>query len=220
MAATLKDRYAAIHREMIEQFERTAAAEHHWLMYMLLGAEMLAACAVSHYFVEVLHLQEGYRWVYVVLWIGQILLAIGTVKFVTWFGRPTEESPLEPMNKRLWLMFIFLSINVAVLNVVAGQPVFVFLPTLAALSSMAFTALASFVSRRFGLAGLWMFLVGILTANYPQYGFLIYGAGWFLLLQVLGLVFLLKRRHWLADLEARSAADSESESVVAEAIPQ
>ncbi|MCS6976392.1 MAG: hypothetical protein NZM31_05200 [Gemmatales bacterium] len=220
MSATLKERYAAIHREMIEQFERTAAAENHWLMYMLLGVEMMAACAISHYFVEVLELQEGYRWAYVVLWIGQILLAIGTVKLVTWFGRPTEESPLEPMNKRLWLMFIFLSINIAVLNVLTGLPVFVFLPTLAALSSMAFTALASFVSRRFGLAGLWMFLVGIVTARYPDYGFLIYGAGWFLLLQVLGIVFLLKRRRWLADLDARSAAEAEAESVVAEAIPR
>jgi|GEM_PF-6421729 len=197
MTASLKARHEALHREMLEQFERTAAAEHHWLIYMLLGLEMLAACAVSHYFVEVLGLQDPDRWPYLVLWIGQILLAILTVKAVSSFGRPTEESPIEPMNKRLWLMFVFLSMNIAVLNVVAGHAVFVFLPALAALSSLAFTALTCFVSRRFTSAGILMFVTGILIARYPQYGFLIYGAGWFIVLETLGLIFLLKRPKWL-----------------------
>jgi hypothetical protein len=203
---TLKQRYEQVRREAVEQFERTAAAENHWLMYMLLGAEMLAACALSHYFVEVLQLQDDYRWAYAVLWIGQILLAIATIKLVTFWGRPTEESPLEPLNKRLWLAFIFLSCNVAVLNVLAGHEVFVFLPTLAALSSMAFTALANFVSRRFALAAVFMFFVGLLTASYPQYGFLLYGAGWFIILQVIGVVFLVRRQRWLAELSPSPAS--------------
>ena len=42
-----------------------------------------------------------------------------------------------------------------------------------------------------------LFVTGILIARYPQLGFLIYGAGWFVVLQVLGVLFLLKRRNWL-----------------------
>jgi hypothetical protein len=208
MSASLKQRREALHREMLEQFERTAAAEHHWLIYVLLGWEMLAACAVSHYFVAVLELQIPHRWPYFVLWMVQTGLAILTVKLVSNWGPRTEESPIEPMNKRLWLMFIFLSFNVAILNVISGQAVFEFLPTLAALSSLAFTALTCFVSRRFTLAGLLMFVTGILIAYFPQYGFLIYGAGWWLVLEVLGVVFLVKRRRWLGEVNTTCVAAS------------
>jgi hypothetical protein len=204
MASDLQQRYEALRREMVEQFERTSAAENLWLAFVLLGWEFLAACAVSHYFVEVLDLQKPYRWPYVVLWIGQILLAIATVKIVSRGGRAVNESPLEPPTKRLWLMFILLSMNIAVLNVIAGEPVFAFLPALAALCSLAFTALTCLVSPRFMSAGLFMFAVGILMANFPQYGFLIYGVGWWIILQVLGVIFLRKRRRWLTEANAQA----------------
>lgn len=194
MKTSLQARYRSLHREMVAQFEQVAAVENHWLMYLLLGWEILATCAVSHYFLRVEALQV--RWPYVVLWLGQIFVAIGTIKLVT--GRPVlEESPLEPINKRIWLMFMFLCINVAVLNVVAGHPIFVFLPVLAVLSSFAFTVMTALISPRFTLAGIVMFVTGILIARFEEYGFLIYGLGWFLILEVLGLLFLVKRRQWL-----------------------
>lgn len=192
--ADLKTRYAALHREMVEQFERTAAVENHWLMYTLLGWEHLVTCSICYYFVQVMGLQA--RWPYVVLWLAQIFVAIGTVKLVT--GRPrVEESPLEPINKRIWLMFLFLCINVAVLNVLADQPIFRFLPALAVLSSFGFTAMTTLFSRRFAVAGLTMFGTGILIARFPEYGFLIYGAGWLVVLQTLAVIFFRKRKRWL-----------------------
>jgi hypothetical protein len=75
--------------------------------------------------------------------------------------------------------------------------VFVFLPVLATLSSFAFLTLASFLSRRFALAALVMFVSGSLIARFPAYGFLIYGSAWLVVLQALGVVFFLKRRRWL-----------------------
>jgi hypothetical protein len=197
MPADLKSRYAALHREMVEQFERTAAVENHWLMYLLLGWEYLTTCAVSHYLLEVLRVQV--RWPYAAVWLTQIVVAAATARLVT--GRPqVEESPLEPINRRLWLMFQLLCINVAVLNIVSGQPSFAFLPALAVLSSFGFTVLTTVISRRFMVAGLTMFVTGVLMAVFPAYRFLIFGGGWLLILQSLAVVFLLKRQKWLATM--------------------
>lgn len=198
MSSDLKARYESLHREIVEQFERTAALENHWLIYALLGWENLATCAVSHYLVQVKELQQP-RWPYVAVWLAQIFIALATIKFVS--GRPrTEESPIESINKRVWTMFLFLCINVAVLNVVAGQPIFVFMPALAALSAFGFTFMTSLISRRFMAAGLVMFATGILMAKFRSYEFLIYGAGWLVVLQTLSVILWRRRSVWRSSL--------------------
>jgi hypothetical protein len=95
-------------------------------------------------------------------------------------------------------MFQFLCLNVVMLNVLSGQPLFAFLPVLAVLSSFGFTVLTTVISRRFMIAGLMMFGTGLLMAAFPAYRFLIFGSGWLLILQSLAAVFFLKRRKWLA----------------------
>ncbi len=197
MSCDLQARYVALHREMVAQFERTAAVENHWLMYTLLGWENLTACGLSHYLLTG-PIGQTARWPYVVMWLVQIVIAIATIKLVT--GRQRiEESPLEPINKRVWVMFLFLCINVAVLNVIAGYEVFVFLPVLAVLSSFGFTVMTAVMSPRFMAAGLGMFATGIVMARFPEHGFLIYGAGWLVILQTMGIIFLRKRERWLAE---------------------
>jgi hypothetical protein len=192
MDASLKNRFDALHREMVEQFDRTAAVEHHWLIYALLGWEHLVACAVSHYLVQVKELQEP-RWIYVAVWLVQIFVAVATIKLIS--GRPRiQESPIEPINKRIWTMFLFLCINIAVLNVISGQPIFVFMPALAALSSFGFTFMTSLISRRFMAAGLVMFATGVLMAKFRSYEFLIYGSGWLIVLQTLSVILWQRRR--------------------------
>jgi hypothetical protein len=206
MSSNLKARYESLHREMVEQFDRTAAVENHWLIYALLGWEHLAACAVSHYLVQVKELQQP-RWLYVVVWLAQILIAVATIKSISGRSR-TEESPIEPINKRIWTMFIFLCINVAVLNVAAGQPIFVFMPALAALSSFGFTFMTSLISRRFMAAGLVMFATGILMAKFGSYEFLIYGAGWLVVLQTLSVILWRRRGLWLSSLGEESEREN------------
>lgn len=198
MSANLKSRFEAVHREAVEQFERTAAVEKHWLIYALLGWEHLAACGVSHFLVHVKELQQP-RWLYVAVWLVQIFVAVATIKLISGRSR-IEESPIEPINKRVWTMFLFLCINVAVLNVVSGQPIFVFMPALATLSSFGFTFMTSLISRRFMAAGLVMFATGILMAKFQSYEFLIYGAGWLVVLQTLSVILWRRRRTFFRPL--------------------
>lgn len=194
MPTDLQTRHESLHCEMVEQLERTVAVENHWLLYTLLGWQHLATCSISHYLLEILHLQT--RWPYALLWLVQIVGAIALYKVIT-RGPQSGESPLGPVNRRVWVLFMILAINVAALNVLAGQPLFVFMPAWAGLSSFAFTVMTTFISRRFMPAGVAMFVTGILMAVFPTYGFLIYGCGWLLVLQSLGIVFLLRRKLWL-----------------------
>jgi len=181
---------------MVDQLERTIALENHWLIYTLLGWEHLATCMVSYFLVETAQLQYPHRWAYGVLWLVQILLAAATVKLIR--GQPTiEESPYKPIINRLWLTFLILCCNVAGLNVIAGLPVFTFLPVLATLSSFAFLVLAGLLSRHFLFAALVMFVSGSFMARFPNIGFPIYGGSWLLVLQSLGIIFLVRRKRFL-----------------------
>ena len=193
----LRARYAALHREMVEQAERAAAVERHWLLYTLLGWEHALTCAMSYYLVEVAPLQAPYQWVYAALWLGQLAVALVTIRLVR--GRPAiKESPLRQIINRVGGIFLLLCCNVAMLNATAGLPVFVFLPVLATLSSFAFLVLACIVSRRFVLCALGMFAAGALMARFPAYGFLIYGGAWLAVLQTIALVLWRRRKRWLA----------------------
>jgi hypothetical protein len=193
----LRKRHAALHREIIEQSEYAAAVENYWLVYTLLGWENLTACGVSYYLAEIAKLQAN-RWPYVLVWLVQIGIALATFQFIR-RRSPAEESPYKPLIVRVATAFLFLSCNVAVLNVIAGLPVFTFLPVLATLSSFALSVLAALLSRRLMAGALVLFIAGILIAYFPVYGFLIYGVGWLLVLQTVGIVLYRKRRQLLAD---------------------
>jgi len=214
-SADLQVRHAALHREMIEHLEQAVAAENQWLMFMLLGWQHLATCAVSYYLVEVERLQYPHRWPYALLWLVQTAVALGTVLLFRG-RRRIEPSPLQRLIQRIGLVFLALCCDVAILNSVAGLPVFVFLPVLATLSSFAFLALSMLVSGRFLFAALAMFVTGGLMARYPAYGFLLYGGSWLLVLQTLGVVLFVKRRRWLAGRQAESPVlQTESQSLSA-----
>jgi hypothetical protein len=191
--ATLEGRYTALHQEMIEQYERYVAAGNRWAVYSFLAWEHLAVCAGSHYLLAVARVQNP--WVYAVLWLGQVAVVLSAITWTRARVR-VEKSPLQRHSDRTWLVFLLLCWNVAILNVLAGQPVFVFLPVLATLSSFAFLVLASFLSRRFLAAALALCATGGLIARYPTYGFLLYGVGWLVVLQTLGVVLFRKRNRW------------------------
>src|SRR5262249_16797997 len=147
---SLKERYARLHREMVEQLEYTVARENHWRVYLVLGWEHLAACAATHYLVEVEGLQYPYRWPYLVVGGAGLVRAGLTSRGLRppgAGGRP----PLAWHSTRTWAVFFLLCGNVVALNMFAGLPVFVFLPVLATLSSFAFSVLVGLVSRKFGL---------------------------------------------------------------------
>ena len=170
MSANLDGRYAALHEEMVEQYERYVAVGNHWALYVFLGWEHLAACAGSYYLLEVARVREP--WPYALLWLGQVAVALSAFVLAQRWTR-AEKSPLQRHVDRTWLVFLLLCWNVAILNVLAGQPVFVFLPVMATLSSFAFLVLTSFLSRRFLAAALTLCAAGGLIARFPVYSFLI-----------------------------------------------
>jgi hypothetical protein len=190
-AGSLPARYAALHGETVRQYERSVALAGHWILYVFLGWEHLAACVASYY------LQAAgvrLRWPYALLWLIQTGVALGAVRLAQARGR-VDGSPVQQLVNRTWIIFLLLCWNVAILNVLAGQPVFVFLPVLATLSSFAFLVLTSFLSRRFLPAALVMWVTAGLIARFPPYGFLLYGTAWLLVLETLGVVFFRKQRR-------------------------
>ncbi|MBY0525408.1 MAG: hypothetical protein K2R98_18520 [Gemmataceae bacterium] len=196
--ANLAERYRLLRHDTLEEFERTAARENYWLIYTLLGWTNLLACAVSHYFVEVMHLQAPNYGPFVLLWAGQIVVALGATTLAggSW---KTAHLPLLAHVNRLCTVFVLLCWNVAVLNVLLGLPIFVLLPALATLSSFMLLVLSMMLSARLVVAALAMFVTGSLMAFYPRIGFLLYGAGWLLVLQTAGVIFFRKRRCWLGE---------------------
>ena len=194
MSSDLQARYDAVRREMVEQYQRTAALENHGLLYTLFGWQFLAACFLAYYCLHVLDLQ--WRPLYFTIKVAQILLFVVTIRLV--IGKRTgDRSPLELISKRLWIVYLLLCINIDFLNVVAGKPIATHLPALAVLSSFAFSFMTAMFSRRFMLAGNLMVPAGILMAIYADYAQLIYGVAWLVILQGLGLWFWLDRKRWM-----------------------
>jgi len=190
LPTALAVRSQAMRREALAEFERTAARESFWLTYTLLGWTNLLACAVSHYLVAVLNVQDYVP--YLALWIVQIGLALGATSLVgsSW---KTDHLPLLAQINRIGTIFVLLCWNVAALNVILGLPVFTLLPVLATLSSFTLLVLSMIASPRLLLAALVMFVTGSLMALFPEIGFLLYGLGWLVVLQTLGVIFFRKR---------------------------
>jgi hypothetical protein len=193
-AEDLQSRQTVLQREMVQRLGRTAALENHWLIYTLLGWEHLIACAVTYYLAEIVGVQRPFRQPYLVVWMYWAAAAWLTVHFVR---RPArgEKNPLTAPIRRTWLMFFLLVGNVVGINLALRLPILVFLPVLATLGSFAFSIMTALVSRRFLPAGLLMFITSILIAQFPIYGFLIYGVSWLAVLQTLGIILWRSKRR-------------------------
>jgi hypothetical protein len=189
----LEVQHQALHAAMLSQLEETAARENHGVIYTLLGWEHLAACAATNYLIEMTHLEHPLCWPFLLPWLAWIAAALLTVRLVR--GREAQgRSPLGVHLFRTWMIFFILCGNVVALNLATGLPLLVFLPVLAMLSTFVLLLLTALVSRRFLPAALLMIVTGLATARIPEYGFLIYGVAWLLILQGLGLA-LLRRRN-------------------------
>jgi hypothetical protein len=191
----LKSRYQAIHRELLDHLERGMAAENYWLIFLLLGWELMLTCAFSHYLVEVVKLQSP-RWAYLVLWSVHLLISVATMRVIEARSK-AEESSYGTLVSRLGAIFIILCWNIVGLNVLMGSPVFALLPVLATLSSFFFLTLAALFTPKFVAAALLLFATGTGIALYPHYGFLIYGAGWLVVLETMAVIFRRRQRRWL-----------------------
>jgi hypothetical protein len=201
----LKSRWHALHQEMLDQLERGMAVENYWLIFLLLGCELMLTCALSHYLVEVVKLQSP-RWPYLVLWSVHLLVSVATMRLIEARSK-AEESAYGPLVSRLGAIFIILCWNIVGLNVLMGSRVFALLPVLATLSSFFFLALAAIFTPKFIAAALMLFATGTAIALYPHDGFLLYGAGWLIVLETMAVIFRLRQGRWLSRSPAAGGPD-------------
>jgi hypothetical protein len=192
----LKSRYQALHQDMLDQLERGMAVENYWLIFLLLGCELMVTCSLSHYLVEVVKLQSP-RWPYLALWSVHLLVSVATMRLIEARSK-AEESAYSPLVSRLGAIFIILCWNIVGLNVLMGSRVFALLPILATLSSFFFLTLAAIFSPKFVAAALILFATGTGVALYPHCGFLLYGAGWLIVLETMAVIFRRRQARWLS----------------------
>jgi hypothetical protein len=198
MSSDLQARYEVIRGEAIERYQRSAVLENHGIFYTLLGWQFLATYVLTFACHQLWEVQS--RWIYLAIKIAQFSIAVATYFAIVGRGAG-ERSPLERTNKGLWLVFIAVCVFIDLLNIIADNRLFTFLPTFAALTVFAFAVMTRLFSRKFMLAGNFMVPVGILMVVFPQYALLLYGGAWFVILQGLGLWFWRDRRRWLGPTE-------------------
>ncbi|MGE3805197.1 MAG: hypothetical protein AB7K24_11035 [Gemmataceae bacterium] len=195
LGSDLPARQARLQRDMLDQLERTAALENHWLMYSVWGWLNLAACLASHYLLAAEISQPPYHWALAGVWLAQIIVALVSAKLIT--GEPQiEDSPLQRYVRSLWIIFLLMACDVAILTLVLQQPIQLCLPFLATISSFVLLVASFLFTRRFVVAALLLFASGSLMASYPEVGFLIYGGAWLLVTQAIAFVYWNKRDRW------------------------
>jgi hypothetical protein len=94
---------------------------------------------------------------------------------------------------KLWTTFLILSFNLVTLNSLTGFELPWFRPVWATLSTFLFASLAWVFSPWFFVPAVQMWATGLLMVNFPAWGFLIYGASWWLAL--MGVAIYLWRKE-------------------------
>ena len=202
MPSDLQARHDALRHEMVDHARRTAALEGHWLFYTLLAWQFFAAYVLNFCCVYLWDVHS--RWVLMAIKVTQFAIAVA-MYFAIVGRKRILRSPLERTNRDVWLIFILLCAYVEILNILANHDLYTLLPTLAALAAFAFAMLTRMFPRKFMLAGNFMIVVGVLMAVFDKYALLLYGGGWLVILQTLGVWFWRDRRNWLSDTVQTSA---------------
>jgi hypothetical protein len=205
MPSDLQARYDALRQEMIEQIRRTAALEGHWLFYTLLAWEFCGAYVLNHFCVYVW--EVGSRPLLMVIKIAQFAIAVA-MYFAIVGRKRLPRTPFERWNRDLWLIFILLCAYVEILNILADHKLYTMLPAVPALAAFAFSMLTRMFSKKFMLAGNFFVIVGVLMVLFPEYALLIYGSGWLVVLQTVGVWYLRDRKRWLDGATSPGGAGS------------
>ena len=119
------------------------------------------------------------------LWVADVvasLLAIRSIAGKGWY----RDSPASLLIAKLWGTFLILAFSLATLNNLSGWDSDWFKPPWATLSSFGFAAMAWLFDIRFLVFAVLMYLTGLMMIALPRWSFLIFGASWWLALQVLG----------------------------------
>ncbi|GAC1450830.1 MAG: hypothetical protein NVSMB9_35550 [Isosphaeraceae bacterium] len=124
-------------------------------------------------------------WVSLLLWSLEVLAVLGVLRQVAGRGWAHGSAAIG-LIVRIWVTFLILSFNVAMLNTLTGWSIDWFKPVWCTLSSFGFATMAWLFGARFLIQAFQMYFTGLLVVRFPQWGYLIHGVSWWGALQVIG----------------------------------
>lgn len=148
------------------------------------------------------------EWVSLVLWGSELATVMATMRAVAGQGW-LHESPAVGLIFRVWVTFLILSFNVAMLNTLTGWSVEWFKLVWCTLASFGFATMAWLFGYRLLVPAFQMYFTGLIMARFPQWAYLIHGASWCAALQFVGLD-LNRRRARLTALHDAGPVEAES----------
>lgn len=136
-------------------------------------------------------------WVSLMLWGLEVASVLGTLRLVA--GRDwLRASPAVGLIARVWITFLILSFNVVSLNNMNGWTVDWFKPVWCTLASSGFATMAWLFGVRLLVPAFQMYFTGLLMVRFPEWGYLIHGVSWCVVLQYLGLDLARRRARIIA----------------------
>jgi hypothetical protein len=127
-----------------------------------------------------------------VLWALELLVVLAVMWRVIgpgWY----RTAPAISLVVRLWITFLILSFNLAVLNTLTGFEHDWFKPVWGTLSTFLFASLAWLFTPRFLILAVQMWVTGLLMVKFPGWNYLIYGISWWMAL--MGIALCLQQKE-------------------------
>lgn len=125
---------------------------------------------------------------HVLTWGAQVLVLAITVRLIH-RRRGGQRSQRERFIWWIWSSFLIGGAVVALMNTLLGLPIFFTAPVIPILAAFAWSMMTMAVHPAFSAAIATFVLAALAMALLPSYQFIIYGACWFVTLEVLGLYF-------------------------------
>lgn len=166
-------------------------SERWWLIWVLMGVEILITCSVTQLLVWS---GETRLFAFVGLW-GLHVALIPPIIFFVHRRAGGQRTATESYIWWIWASFIVCGSLVAVFNHAAGLPLFFTAPVLALLAAFAFSMMAMVTHRLFLLCAAFFLLVMVAMSLLPGVQFFIYGGSWFCVLAGLGVFFRAQRSY-------------------------
>lgn len=122
------------------------------------------------------------------LWMIDVAGSLAALRMIAgrgWY----RDSPALGLIVRVWGTYLILTFSLATLNTLSGWERDWFKPPWATLASFGFATMAWLFDARFLLLAVQMYATGLLMIAFPSRNYLIFGASWWLALQILAWTF-------------------------------
>jgi hypothetical protein len=181
------DRVLALVAEISGDLRGRIVAERWWLVWIAVGADMLAACAVLHF---LLRRENAGPALPVSLLAGNVAVVLLLIRFIHRCGGG-QRTATEGYLWRIWTTYILGTFGVCLFDALAGAPLFTSAPLFALLAAFAFAMMAMLIHPFFLVHAVFFTAVMAAMAIARDYQFLLLGGAWFGAMLALGLYYRL-----------------------------